>query len=782
MIAMKCWHCGHEINVSPADEERGFPCPNCGRFLSHATAPPSGSRHPTPGPQANSNEPTLAGPGAGAATSDFGFLSPATGPNELGWLAHYQVMRLLGQGGMGVVFEGIDTRLLRAVALKVMKPEIAKDDMAKQRFLREARATAALKSDHVVTIYDVNQHNDVPYLAMEFLQGETLDTWLQRRGRASLEEVLRIGTDIARGLAAAHAQGLIHRDIKPSNVWLDGPSGRAKILDFGLARVESEKGNLTSTGVILGTPAYMAPEQAEHGHVDARSDLFSLGCILYELTTGVQAFDGVNMMAILMAVANKNPTPPSDLYPDVPPALSRLVMHLLAKNPADRTASAQEAVAALEQIAAESGICRNATPAVGLRSVAYTTARPARTSRRPWLIAAGVVVLALLVTAGVFGWKSYSAAHRATAPGVTDTEILLGMTGPFSGSSAELGRDMEIGLTTYFGQINDQGGVHGRKIKLIALDDGYDPDTALKNMKELREERQVFAVLGNVGTPTAAKTLPYAVEKQLLYFGAFTGAKLLRNDPPDRYVFNYRASYEEETEQIVRYLVKRRDIPPEAIAVFAQSDGFGDDGFRGVVKALNRKPDSILRVGYVRNTAQVQDAVDTILKHPEIRAVVMVATYKPAARFIQKLKDAKRDLIFTNVSFVGSVALAQELRDRGDDYADGVLVTQVVPPIHSSATAVLKYKEALRKQHETAQPSFVSLEGYLSAMLFVEAVKKTGDNLTTERLIDALESIRDLDLGIGAPLSFGPSVHQASRKVWGTHLDKTGAFQTLELD
>ncbi len=791
MIAMKCSHCGHETSVSPADEERGFPCPNCGRHLAHTSAAASGSSHPTPGPQASNNEATLGGQGGCAVTSDFDFLSPATGPDELGWMAHYRVTRLLGQGGMGVVFEAVDTRLLRPVALKVMKPDIAKDDLAKQRFLREARATGQLKSDHVVTIYDVNQHNDIPFLAMEYLKGESLDTWLQRRGRPSTEEAIRIGIDIAHGLAAAHAQGLIHRDIKPSNIWLEsksesGPAttgvGRAKILDFGLARVESEKGNLTTTGVILGTPAYMAPEQAEHGHVDARSDLFSLGCILYELTTGVQAFDGVNMMAILMAVANKNPTPPIDLYPDVPPALSRLVMHLLAKSPVDRPASAQVAVAALEQIAAEAGICRNATPAAGIRSMIYAAPPPARPSRRPWWIAAGVIALALVVTAGVFGWQSYSAARRATAPGVTDTEILIGMTGPFSGSAPELGRDMEIGIETCFATVNEQGGVHGRKLSLVARDDGYEPDRALENIRELREQHHVFALLGCVGTGSAAKTVPYAIENKMLFFGALSGAKLLRNVPPDRYVFNYRASYEEETEQIVRYLLKKRSIRPEEIAVFAQDDAYGDDGFRGVVKALDRSPVTILRVGYERNTSHVEDAVEKLLKHPEIRAVVMVATYRPAARLVQKLKDAKRDLIFANVSFVGSLPLVQEFKDRNLAHAEGVLITQVVPPINSSATAVLKYKEALKKHYPTAHPSYVSLEAYLSAMLFVEALKKTGDNLTTERLVDALESIRDLDLGIGAPLSFGPSGHQASRKVWGTRLDKSGAFHTLDLD
>ena len=158
---------------------------------------------------------------------------------------------------MGVVFEALDTRLQRTVALKVMNPEIARDELARKRFLREAQATASMTSDHIVTIHAVAEHLDVPYLAMEYLIGEPLDRWLKRRGRPSLDETLNIGIDVARGLAAAHAHELIHRDIKPSNIWLDTASGRAKILDFGLARDQKSASNLTNSGVILGTPAYM---------------------------------------------------------------------------------------------------------------------------------------------------------------------------------------------------------------------------------------------------------------------------------------------------------------------------------------------------------------------------------------------------------------------------------------------------------------------------------------------------------------------------------------------
>jgi branched-chain amino acid transport system substrate-binding protein len=292
-------------------------------------------------------------------------------------------------------------------------------------------------------------------------------------------------------------------------------------------------------------------------------------------------------------------------------------------------------------------------------------------------------------------------------------------------------------------------------------------------------------VIGNVGTPTAEKALPYALEKQMLFFGAFTGAKLLRKDPPDRFVFNYRASYEEETAAIVKYLVEIKRIRPEQIAVFAQQDGYGDSGYSGVVKTLRKlggDPDKLLRVGYVRNTVDVADAAKKIAEAPDLRAVVMVPTYRPAARFIQLVKDAGKNPIFASVSFVGSVPLADELTQLGPKYGDGIIVTQVVPHPNSQASAVAKYRELLGKYRPNEKPSFVSLEGYIDAMIFARALEIAGSNLTTDSLIAALESIRNLDLGIGAPISFGPSEHQAAHKVWGTVMDSKGQYQILDFD
>ena len=201
---------------------------------------------------------------------------------------------------------------------------------------------AQVKSDHVVTIHQVGQDNEICYIAMELLEGEPLDALLDRQTKPSLSEALRIGREVAQALAAAHAKGLIHRDIKPENVWLEAPAGRVKLLDFGLARPQTVNIRLTTSGIVVGTPAYMAPEQARAENVDERTDLFGLGCLLYELITGQTPFYGETITAIVIALIQDTPQPPSHYHPEIPPVLDELILRLLAKNPAERPQSAQQ--------------------------------------------------------------------------------------------------------------------------------------------------------------------------------------------------------------------------------------------------------------------------------------------------------------------------------------------------------------------------------------------------------------------------------------------------------
>jgi serine/threonine protein kinase len=715
---------------------------------------------------------------------------------------------------MGIVFLAEDTRLGRQVALKVMHADMAQDTAMRERFLREARSAANIRSDHVVAIHEIGFGNDVPFLVTELLQGTPLNVWLKENPAPAAPRIVDFALQIARGLEACHQAGVIHRDIKPSNIWVEAPSLRVKILDFGLARASKAGSELTLNGEILGTPAYMAPEQAEGHHVDERCDLFSLGCVLYQMASGVKPFDGSSVVAILRAVSQHEPTPLTKRRADLPSAFCDLVMRLLAKAPDDRPASASTVVETLLAMPDNPGNALPPSSPSSTLSNPSASRRPLSRRYRRIVCLAGVLsltsVLSLSTLWLVTGDRSAAPAHESalkanaaktsastplsseansfavsTTPGVTNDEIRLGMSAPFSGPARELGRAVEVGLRTYFEHVNDQGGMAGRKIKLVSLDDGYQPERALANMKELFEQSDTFAVIGNVGTPTAEMTMPYAQSKQRIFFGGFTGAPLLRRDPPDRYVFNFRASYAEETAAIVRYLVDIKGLLPEQIAVFTQQDGYGDAGFEGVAKTmrkLGRKPDEIVRVGHHRNSSDVRAAVQELVRHPKIRAVVMVSTYRPAAQFIRQLKDAKAELLFANVSFVGSEALAEELMQMGAGYAPGVIVTQVVPHPVSQASLVLKYRELLQKYHPNEKANFGSLEGYISAAIFTEGLRRAGKSLTTETLVDALESIRNFDVGLGTPLHFGPSEHQASHRVWGTALESSGRYQILDLE
>lgn len=299
----------------------------------------------------------------GPPSDSLHFLSPALEPNELGRLAHYRVLKVLGQGGMGIVLLAEDTELQRPVALKVIRPEIGQRLTDRQRFLREARAMAQVRSDHVVTVHQVGQVNDVCYLAMELLEGEPLDRCLERAGVPPVGEVLRIGREIAQALAAAHARGLVHRDVKPANVWLEAPAGRVKLLDFGLARPQVGDSQLTSPGMVVGTPMYMAPEQALGEAIDGRADLFSLGGVLYQLATGRPPFEGKTALAILSAVATQTPPPAADLNPALPAAFTELLGRLLAKHPSGRPGSAEAVVQELHAIERAGPSAAHAPPA-----------------------------------------------------------------------------------------------------------------------------------------------------------------------------------------------------------------------------------------------------------------------------------------------------------------------------------------------------------------------------------------------------------------------------------
>ncbi len=294
------------------------------------------------GPEVTRDEPVFSG------DLPLGFLSPTDKPGQLGRLERYEVIQEIGRGGMGVVLKAFDPSLHRVVAIKVLAPQLATSGVARKRFLREAKAAAAVTHDHIVTIHAVDEANGLPYLVMQYIAGMSLQDRIDKDGPLELADVLRIGMQTASGLAAAHGQGIVHRDIKPANILLEEGVQRVKITDFGLARAMDDA-SLTQSGFVAGSPLYMAPEQARGEALDQRADLFSLGSVLYTMCTGRPPFRAANTLAVLRRVSEDAPRPIRETNPEFPEWLAAVVDKLMAKDPSDRYQSAAEVVDVLGQ-------------------------------------------------------------------------------------------------------------------------------------------------------------------------------------------------------------------------------------------------------------------------------------------------------------------------------------------------------------------------------------------------------------------------------------------------
>jgi WD40 repeat protein len=339
------------------------------------------------------------------------FLRPSDRPGSLGRLGHYEVSGVIGRGGVGIVLKGLDPRLQRVVAIKVLAPHLAASAAARARFVREAQAAAAVRDEHVVAIHGVDEANGVHYLVMEYIAGVSLQERLDRTGPLRLREVLRIGMQAAAGLAAAHAQGLVHRDLKPANILLEEGRDRVKLTDFGLARAADDAG--VSANEAAGTPAYLAPEQARGEAVDHRADLFSLGSVLYALCTGRPPFRAGGALAVLKRVCEDTPRPVREVNPEVPDWLAAVIARLHARDPAQRFASAAEVAALLDAHLAR-------LPQAAPVSLPPATAPPRRGWRRGAWVAAGLVLLGCLALAEATGTTRLVATLRRSPHVVPD--------------------------------------------------------------------------------------------------------------------------------------------------------------------------------------------------------------------------------------------------------------------------------------------------------------------------------------------------------------------------
>lgn len=364
-------------------------------------------------------------------------------------------------------------------------------------------------------------------------------------------------------------------------------------------------------------------------------------------------------------------------------------------------------------------------------------------------------------------------AGAATAEdGVFADRIVLGQAAVFEGPAASLGLGMREGLLAAFAEVNRAGGIKGRKLELVARDDGYEPKKAIEVARQLLAEDKVFALVGPVGTPTSAATQPIATEAGAPFIGAFTGAEFLR-EPHKPNVVNVRASYFQETETMVERLTK--DLGVRRIAVFYQDDAFGRAGLAGVQRALaKRKMELVAEGAYERNTVAVKRALLDI-RRGKPDAVIMVGAYKPSAAFIKLARELGMNPTFVNISFVGSDALAQEL---GADGA-GVVVTQVVPfPGDVNVPLVARYQAALKAADPKAKPGFVSLEGYMVGRLVAAALEKIEGEPTRQGFLDAVAKSGGFDLG-GAKLTYGPQNNRGMDEVFLTVIQPDGAFKPV---
>ena len=360
----------------------------------------------------------------------------------------------------------------------------------------------------------------------------------------------------------------------------------------------------------------------------------------------------------------------------------------------------------------------------------------------------------------------------AAGQGVSDTEIIFGQSAAIKGPAQALGNGMRLGINAAFEEANRKGGVHKRILKLITLNDGYEPEAAIENTKRLISKDRVFALIGSVGTPTSRASEPIASEAGVPFIGPFTGAEFLRR-PYKPTVINVRASYFQETEEIVERLSK--DLSIRRIAVLYQDDSYGQAGLAGVRKAMQSRKLGLVSVGtYIRNTSAIKSALLTILDgHPE--AVIIIGAYQPSATFTKWARKLRLGAVIVNISFVGSTALAAALGPEGQ----GVAVSQVVPfPEDDSMPLIRDYLMAMQQFDDKLRPDFVSLEGYLVGRVTIAALRRTGRMLTREAFLKIFTAGQPFDIG-GVRLTYGPNDNQGLDKVFLTIIGNRGQFSPI---
>lgn len=345
-------------------------------------------------------------------------------------------------------------------------------------------------------------------------------------------------------------------------------------------------------------------------------------------------------------------------------------------------------------------------------------------------------------------------------------QLLLGMSTALSGPAQYIGQSMRDGMLAYFAKVNCAGGLHGHEVAMIVRDDGYQPQSALDNVKKLVEQDQVMAVVGNAGTPTAKLVAPYLQENKVVFFAPYTGAGILRETPPQSHIFNFRASYEQELQAIINYIVKS-GIKPGRIAFFLQDDAYGAAGLSAATYVLKQKgykrTDELLVTRYPRNSLQVEDAILQMLDMPKPpKAVIIVGAYAASAKFINYSHNLFPDTLYFNLSFTGASALGSSL----DIASNRVFVSQVVPYLGNGLALSHDFRQDIATFIPEGQINEISFEGYIAARLLVESLKRKNTELSRDGIRESLVQTDEIDIGFGVPLRFSVDDHQASNKVW----------------
>jgi urea transport system substrate-binding protein len=568
------------------------------------------------------------GPRDAVPTAREANISP-TGVNKLGG---FKLLRTLGEGGMGVVYEAEDLGLGRHVALKMLRPELA-DEAFRKRFLREARAAAALRHDHIVTVYQVGQEGDAPFLVMEYLEGETLETRLQRQHWLPLPEALRIARQIAEGLSAAHAKGLIHRDIKPANVWLEKPHDRVKLLDFGLARTVRNQSALTAHGMIVGTPGFMAPEQIFAGPLDARTDLYSLGCVLFRMVTGQLPHESPDTQELLEKVISHEPPNLDRTEVNIPAPVGALLKQMLARDPKDRPMNAEIVAAQLRELERSS----LALPRAAWAPASAVTP-PRRVGFGVWAGALTILAAALFGLASQYHrWFGEADADQRAAGVVlpTGTPIRIGVLHSLSGTFSGSERSMVDAIGLAVEEINRVGGVLNRPVEMV-IEDTHSDEHEFSRLAEKLLTKDKVSVIFGCWSSSARKRVAAVVEKNagLLVFSS--NSEGLEESPNTVYVSG----------------APNQQLQPAAKWAYAE---------------LHRSRYYLVGSDYLYSRACNEILKDILGK---LKAEIVGEDYVPLAGtefgpVVERIKASKADVIMNTVDGSSNLALFQALRAQG---------------------------------------------------------------------------------------------------------------------